>query len=219
MRILALETSTDACSVALDDGRDTIERFDTEPRRHAALLLPMIESVLAEAGLRRQDVDAIAFGRGPGAFTGVRIAVAAAQGLALGLDVPVIPISSLAAVAEEASADDACIAVAGDARMGEVYWGVFARENGTLRAIGEERVCAPEAVSTPARVVNIGAGAGWSVYRDVLMSRLRPSRVMDTLLPRAAAVARLARTQPTLSAELALPVYLRDQVVQASRST
>src|SRR5210317_1382780 len=128
-RILALETATEACSVAVLAGSAMYRRFEVRPRAHLRLLLPMVESVLTEAELDLGDLDAIAFGCGPGGFTGLRIAAGAAQGLALGARLPVIPVSNLAALAASTMRDTTArkVIVCQDARMGEVYWGTFDR--------------------------------------------------------------------------------------------
>src|SRR5215831_4430849 len=127
-RLLAIETATESCSAALLIGDAVIERCEIAPRRHAELILPMIESLLGEAGVTRRQIDGIAVGRGPGAFTGVRLAISVAQGLALGLDIPVVPVSSLAALAQDAPAKQSgSILAVIDARMGEVYSGTFQR--------------------------------------------------------------------------------------------
>src|SRR5215469_15762788 len=140
MNLLAIETSTEACSVALIHGDEVIARSEVAPRRHAELVLPMADALLAEAGLGRHALDAIAVGRGPGAFTGVRLGVSLAQGMALALDCPVITISSLAALALEAPEDDAAILAVIDARMGEIYAASYRRdEDGGLVALDEER--------------------------------------------------------------------------------
>jgi len=206
MKILALETATEACSAALNIDGEIRERFEIAPRGHSALILPMLESLLAEADISLQQVDALAFGRGPGAFTGVRIGVGVAQGVAFGADLPVLPISTLAALAH-------------DARMDEVYWGRYQRgESGLMRLQGEECVAAPAA--TPA--VNgedwLGAGSGWGVYGDSLCARYagQVSVQAPEALPRAAAVSQLGAAAfaagEAVSAEQALPVYLRDKV-------
>ncbi len=137
MRLLALDTSTEACSAALfQDGAITL-RFEITERSHADLILPMVESLLGEAGLALADLDGLAFGRGPGGFTGLRIATGVVQGLALGAGLPVAPVSSLAAVAEQVPAGEGeAILVCNDARMGEVYWGVFRKAaNGSMEAL------------------------------------------------------------------------------------
>jgi len=152
MKLLALDTATDACSAAVWVDGVVHERYELAPRRHAALILPMIEAVLAEVGLRPAQLDAVAFGRGPGAFTGVRIAVGIAQGIAFAADLPVVPVSTLAAVALGVGRETgyARLAVALDARMSEVYWGTYAVTADDAELLGEERVCAPAAVTAPA---------------------------------------------------------------------
>ncbi|MEE4216036.1 MAG: tRNA (adenosine(37)-N6)-threonylcarbamoyltransferase complex dimerization subunit type 1 TsaB, partial [Xanthomonadales bacterium] len=130
-RILAIETSAETCSVALDMNGELREKFEHAPLKHAELILPMVSSVLAEAGIGAIDLEAIAFGRGPGSFTSLRIGIGVAQGLAWGADVPVVPVSSLAAVAQAAfdsrpwPAPPARIVVAMDARMQEVFHATF----------------------------------------------------------------------------------------------
>lgn len=221
MNLIALDTSTESCSAALLTGHGLIERSELAPRRHAALILPMIESLLVEAGLSRRQLDGIAVGRGPGAFTGVRLGVSVAQGLAMGLDVPVVPVSSLAALAQEAAGetDAAAILAVIDARMGEVYAGAFRPVvSGMVEACGEESVGVAEALELPPAESWSVVGSGWSVYRDVLVRRMpSPPRFADgARYPQARAVARLAAPQFAqghgVAPELALPVYLRDKV-------
>ncbi|MGB1311163.1 MAG: tRNA (adenosine(37)-N6)-threonylcarbamoyltransferase complex dimerization subunit type 1 TsaB, partial [Leucothrix sp.] len=147
MKILAIETATEACSAALYHDGGIISRYELAPRKHTQLILPMMDSLLAEAGLSKQALDAIAFGRGPGAFTGLRIAVGVTQGLALALDRPVIPISSLAAMAQQVL--DATVDLASamldyipaiDARMGEVYWARYKNVDGQAQLAGDEAI-------------------------------------------------------------------------------
>lgn len=219
MNLLAIETATEACSAALFCGERLLERSELAPRRHAELILPMIDALLAEAGLSRRQLDAIAVGRGPGAFTGVRLGISVAQGLALGLEVPVLPVSSLAALAQAAPLGDASILAVIDARMGEVYAGAFRRgANGLVDAIGAESVGAADALLLPQSIHWCVVGTGWDAYRDPLHTRLpaAPLFADGQRYPQAGAVARLAA--PRLAAgegvapELALPVYLRDKV-------
>ena len=218
MRLLALDTATEACSAAVWVDGAVLERHEWAPRRHAALILPMIEAVLAEAELNVAQLDAIAFGRGPGAFTGVRIAVGIVQGIAFAADRPVVPVSTLAALALGAARDSgrARIAAALDARMGEAYWGVYgvAGEDATL--LDDERCCAPDAVSAPLGEW-FGAGSGWAAHAETLARRLTVSGWQDGFYPRAGDVARLAvapsRRGTWVAAEQALPVYLRNEVV------
>lgn len=218
MKLLALDTATEACSAAVWAEGVVWERYELAPRRHAALILPMLEAVLTEAGLTLHQLDAIAVGRGPGAFTGVRIAISIAQGLAFAADLPVVPISTLAALALNAAREtgQTRIATALDARMGEVYWGTWEAADETVELLGEERVCAPALVNA-APGVWLGVGSGWSVFAEALSQRLMVSNWLDERYPRAGDVARLA-AHPTyrgkwVSAECALPVYLRDRVV------
>ena len=221
MKLLAIETATEACSAALFNEGRCIEHYRLAPQEHNRLLLAMIEAVLAEAGISFAQLDALAFGRGPGSFTGVRIAASVIQGLAFGADLPVVPVSTLAALAQEAldeTREDwayTCI----DARMGEVYWGVY-RCNGAGYAelVGQEAVLPADLVPFSEESRGIGIGSGWSRYRPQLTERLsgRLAAVLSDRLPRAASVAKLAadalRSGATVSAEQALPVYLRDTV-------
>lgn len=224
MNLIALETSTESCSAALLCGDSIIERSELAPRRHAELILPMIESLLAQAGLSRRQLDGIAVGRGPGAFTGVRLAISVAQGLALGLDLPVVTVSSLAALALDAPIDDASILAVIDARMGEIYAGAYQRTaDGLVESIGEESVGPASELVLPQHPHTVGAnwsvvGSGWNAYRDALTARLpaRPRFADGDRYPQAHAVARLAAAQFAAGAgvapEFALPVYLRDKV-------
>ncbi len=141
MRLLALDTSTEACSVALLLDDVLRLRFELTERSHADLVLPMVDELLAEAGVALADLDGLAFGRGPGAFTGLRIATGVVQGLALGAELPVAAISSLAAVAEQVpAAAGETILVCNDARMGEVYWGVYQRKDAAIVGLTPESV-------------------------------------------------------------------------------
>ena len=154
MKLLALDTATEACSAALLVDDAIIERYELAPRRHAALILPMIEAVLAEAGIGVAQLDALAFGCGPGAFTGLRIAAGVAQGIALAGGLPVVPVSTLAAIACHAVARYGVerVAAAIDARMGEVYWGTYrAARDGGVVLMGAERVCSPALATVPDR--------------------------------------------------------------------
>ena len=219
MNLLAIETATEACSVALLYGDALIDRSELAPRRHAELVLPMAESLLAEAGLARKQLDAIAVGQGPGAFTGVRLAISVAQGLALALDIPVVPVSSLAALAMQAPKNGAAILATIDARREEIYAGTFRLgSDGLIESLGLEHVLpAFELVLPEADAWNV-LGTGWSAYGDAIRERLpSPLRWADgERYPQACDVARLA--VPLFAAgkgvppEQALPVYLRDKV-------
>lgn len=227
LRILALETATDACSAALVNGTEILERFEIAPRRHAALMLPFVDSLLAEAGLAIGQLDAIAFGRGPGSFTGLRIAAGMAQGLAFGADLPVVPVSTLAALAQgcvrECGARGVLAAL--DARMHEVYFGAFrAGADGLVVAAGDEVVCAPGAIEVPPGDDWYAAGDGWSSYAETMNARLRQALrgTLESARPRAADVARLAipllQQGAGIPAEQAAPVYLRNDVADKPKT-
>ena len=224
MKLLAIETSTEACSAALLLDGATLRRHEVAPRRHTELILPMLDGLLAEAGLGLRDLDGLAFGRGPGAFTGVRIATGVIQGLALATDLPVAPVSSLAAVARQMwrrhGAEQVLIAM--DARMTEVYSGVYqCLDDGRIVSLDGERVCRPEILSWPPTGTQrwMGAGTGWSRYADILAPITEKLLgVVTDVYPDAIDIAHLgarmlARHQG-VKAEAALPVYLRDEVVQ-----
>ena len=218
--MLAVDTSSDACSVALGVGGQVFERHEIAPREHTRLVLPMVQALLREAGLELTDVDVFVMGRGPGAFTGVRIAVGVVQGLAFSVDRPVVPVSSLAIVAQgviDAGATHA--AVAFDARMNEIYWGTYIRDaDGIAVAAGEESVIVPEAVSGLGEGPWVGAGSGFAVYPEALGQRLGLERSLPDSLPRAAHALALGRRAwlngGAVEAAHAQPVYLRDRVVR-----
>ncbi len=219
MNLLAIETATENCSVALLRDGVVIDRSELAPRRHAELVLPMAEALLAEAGITRRQLGAIAVGRGPGAFTGVRLAISVAQGLALALDLLVVPVSSLAALAMQAPKNGAAILAAIDARRGEIYAGTFRFDaHGLAEPLDAERVLAASDLKLPeAEAWNV-IGTGWHAYADAISSRLpsAPSWTDGGRYPQASDIARLA--VPLLAAgegvppEQALPVYLRDKV-------
>ena len=224
MKILALDSATEALSVALDLDGSVSERFEVIGRGHAERMLPLVEDLLTGAGLSLRNLDAIAFGRGPGAFTGVRIAISVAQGLSLGSGVPLIPVSDLealgAAALKLADADHALACL--DARMGEVYFGLTALDvNGTPRLLAEG-LAAPAAVpELPPTARVVGAGHGFSAY-PVLRERFSASlrRILPDLLPSAAVIAELARRElragRVYSALEVEPVYLRNDVATRS---
>ncbi|PWK84366.1 tRNA (adenosine(37)-N6)-threonylcarbamoyltransferase complex dimerization subunit type 1 TsaB [Fulvimonas soli] len=220
MNLLAIETSTEACSVALVHGEEIVARGELAPRRHAELVLPMADALLAEAGVGRHALDAIAVGRGPGAFTGVRLGVSLAQGMALALDVPVVPVSSLAALALEApQEEDAAILAAIDARMGEIYAASYRPDGaGGLLALDRERVTTAEALELPVAAHWQVVGTGWATYGEALRGRLTGAlrTAGGAHYPQARHVAVLAvrefRAGRAQAPEHALPVYLRDKV-------
>lgn len=217
MKLLAFETATEACSVAVWVDGEVIERFDLAPRRHAELALPWADEVLHEAGVRRTELDAIAVGRGPGAFTGVRLAIAIAQGIALALDRPIVPVSTLAALALQSRAPRVLAAI--DARMGEVYAAAYRCDGDNAIALDAERVVAPTAVVLPDDAnAWSGVGTGFDAVEGALRTTLdgRFARIDATALPHAADVARLAaqafKRGEGVAPERIEPAYLRDNV-------
>ncbi|MCD9033914.1 tRNA (adenosine(37)-N6)-threonylcarbamoyltransferase complex dimerization subunit type 1 TsaB [Luteimonas sp. Y-2-2-4F] len=220
MRLLAFETATEACSVALLVDGEVRERFEVAPRRHAELALPWAGALLAEAGVARAQLDAIAVGRGPGAFTGVRLGIALAQGIALALDRPVVPVSTLATLAAPAlrAAPAHGVLAAIDARMGEVYAAAYRDRQGVPEALGPERVAPPDGVPLPEGDAWIGVGTGFAAVQGALAARLAPRLALAdaAALPRAAETARLAARLYAegggLAPEAVEPAYLRDRV-------
>jgi tRNA threonylcarbamoyladenosine biosynthesis protein TsaB len=218
VKLLALDTATELCSAALwlDGACRTRERA----RAHGAgeLILGLIEELLSESSLALRDLDAIAFGRGPGAFTGVRLAVAVAQGLGFASGVPLIPVSDLRALAQQAFSQQGAPAralICQDARMAQVYWGCFERR-GVAREVSTEAVSSPDAVRLPGDWLEgsvCGAGSGFEAHPSLLALPLRP--VSAHFRPRALEIAQLAADDGLGAAvppEAAQPVYLRDEV-------
>jgi len=224
MKVLALDCSTEACSVALGLDGEVTELFELAPRAHTQRLLPMVDSLLTTAGIKLAELDAIAFGRGPGSFTGLRICLGAVQGLAFGAQLPVLPISSLAVLAQTAIesrqvAESGLILSSFDARMDEIYWGLFRREGPILQSVAAEQLCSPERLQLPAEHLNNDGvsivGSGWD-YANRIKPIVNTLSVEVQLLPRASALVTLANaafeTDERYAASDALPVYLRDQV-------
>ena len=224
MNILAIDTATERCSVAVASNGHIIESTADTPRGHADLVLPMIQSLLAEAGLSLAQLDGIAYGRGPGAFTGVRIAIGVVQGLAFGAQLLTAGISNLAAVAQQAAKPGDRVLVCMDARMGEVYWGVFdCAPSGLVHESMPEEVAAPERViaqmaSSPSP--GILAGTGFHAYPQLAAIATTAATFPD-LLPRARDIALLGIREfeqgRGLKAAEAQPVYLRNQVAAVKR--
>lgn len=221
MKLLAIETATEACSAALWIDGVISEHFELAPRRHTERVLPMIDSLLADAGLRPGQLDALTVGCGPGAFTGVRIAIGVIQGLALAADRPVVTVSTLAALAQTRAQTDSRVLAALDARMEEIYWGCYERDNhDCMRLIADEIVCRPELAPLPPAGHWAGAGSGWDRYETVLRERLKPQavRVIRNVWPRAAAILPIAvqdfRAGRVTEAARVRPTYLRNRVVK-----
>ncbi len=224
MKILAIETATEACSAALLIDDDVTERYQLAPRQQSELILPMVDELMSDAGLSASQLDAVAFGRGPGAFTGVRLAAAVTQGIAFSAELPVLPVSTLAAMAEATfhQHNTECVYTAIDARMKEVYWAVFIQQQGKLLEIQAEAVIAPEHVNVAEKHPGIGVGSGWETYREVLTDKIGRQliAVESDVFPRAASIARLGvrllEHDGGVQAEQAIPVYLRNKVTHRS---
>ncbi len=220
MKILAVDSATEACSAALLHEHGLIERYELIGRGHAERLLPMVDELLAEAGIGLAAVDAIAFGCGPGGFTGLRIAAGITQGLAWGAQIPVLPVSDLAAVAAAGSRISASdrILVCMDARMGQVYWAAFDCRSGEPLPLTPEAVADPGDVMPPGAAPWFGAGHGFAAY-PALTTHLggRLAGTAAELLPRAGDIAAIGAigfaAGRGLPAAQALPVYLRNDVV------
>ena len=222
-KILAIDTSGDACSVALSVGDEVLERFEIMPRLHARRLLPMVQVLLAESELSLHALDAIAFGRGPGSFTGLRICAGVAQGLAFGADLPTLPVSSLAALAQGVyrSSQQKHIVTLLDARMGELYFACFGIKNGLVRAVDvqtQEQLLAPSQLEKNTALLAagsdwIGVGDGWR-FADLFPGFSQQVKFSDEVVhARAMDIVTLAlhdfQNGEQLPAEQALPVYLR----------
>jgi tRNA threonylcarbamoyladenosine biosynthesis protein TsaB len=221
MKILALDTATEALSVSLAMGDQQLDRYLELDRGHAEQVLPLVEALLAEAGVALHDLDAIAFGRGPGGFTGVRLAASVAQGLAFGAGVGVVPVSNLAAVAQRVAQLEPgvdCVLVANDARMREVYWAEFRVSPLLISIAGAEHVGPPGEVRLPGgRWAAAGRGLrAWPALAD--LCREAGAILHPELLPRASEILALARSAvvagQVLDPTQALPVYVRDRVAE-----
>lgn len=220
MKILAIDTSTEACSAALHINGDVTEHYAEAPRQHAELILPMVDQLFTEAGVRVSDMDALAFGRGPGAFTGVRVATGVIQGLAFAADLAVVPVSTLASLAQGAVEKSDHLFSAIDARMGEIYYGLFkSNEKKLVVPVMEESVCKPEQINVPDNGKWYGVGSAWLTYREILEKKLTGKLIAykGKRYPRARDIIPLAIAEiergNTTSADKVLPVYLRNQVV------
>jgi tRNA threonylcarbamoyladenosine biosynthesis protein TsaB len=222
LKLLAIETATDSCSVALWDNGEVREHFEAAERRQTERVLPMVEALLAEAGWRLQELDAIGFGHGPGAFTGVRVAVSVAQGLGFAADLPLVGISTLAATAHAAAQQygDGDWLIAFDARMNELYLAGYRCQAGVLQNPLPDCLAAPAVL--PELPGGNWRGGGSGVLHLAALRGAWPAlgNWHDELLPRAASVAALAAQQYAqgagVAAELARPIYLRDRVIQGA---
>ena len=228
MILLALDTSTEACSAALIANGTVYSRFELAPRRHNEILLPMIQSLLDEADISLKAIQALALGQGPGSFTGIRIATGTVQGLALGLGCPVIPISTLAALALEGMLETGLNEALPtlDARMDEIYAGHYRRaEDGSLVSLSAETVVRPEHDRRQPTQAAVAIGSGWDRYAEILgpLSGSEVRAVLGGRFPSATLIARLAldsciRGGAGRDVGLIEPVYLRDQVAQKPKA-
>lgn len=229
MNILAIDTATEACSVALQHNGIRTTRFEICPQQHSQRLLPMVDEVLKEANITLNDLDLLAFGRGPGSFTGVRIATGMIQGLALGTGLKVAGVSTLEAMAVETAAkindESALIAVASDARMDEVYFAVYSHTPDGVYRIIDEQVCPPEMALEQLDSMDqedskkiVTAGTGWTAYEKLSEWRANTcsESYEDVSLPNAEYMLSLAskaqETGDVFDAVNVEPVYLRDKV-------
>ena len=220
LKILAVDTATEACSAALLMGAQVFARYEEAPRDHTRKILPMVQSLLDEAGITLADLDAIAFGRGPGSFTGVRIGIGVAQGLALGAEKPLIGVSTLAAMAQGAWRRDGArqVLAAIDARMNEVYFGRFEIREGLMAPVQEECVIDPQVLAAEPTLAGRWhtIGTGFATYGDVLQLATEQVPASVPALPMAEDMLPLARAAwlagEAVAVEAATPVYLRDKV-------
>jgi tRNA threonylcarbamoyladenosine biosynthesis protein TsaB len=216
MRIIALEASTEYCSVALWHDGAVLERCELAGQKHSEMLIAMLEALLGGAGIRIHQVDGVAFGKGPGSFTGVRIACGVAQGLALGANLQVAGVCTLEALAA-ASASTRVIAAL-DARMGEIYHAAYEKHGDAWKTVSEPCLCKPELAPSLPGADWFGIGSGFAAYGAALRARYdgQLHRVDGAAVPRAAAIAALGaarfRLGQGVDAAEALPLYLRDKV-------
>jgi len=219
LKLLAIDTSTEACSAAVYSDGETLHRYEVAPRKHAELILPMVDQLLAEMELNLTHLDALAFGRGPGAFTGVRIAAGVIQGLAFATELPVIPVSSLATLAQGGTDQSQAFISAIDARMGEIYAGVYTTDvDKRVISMRPEVVCKPDDFISPEGDSWFGIGSGWLTYDAELKAIMngRLGAVDGNRFPHSKDIIPLAIREyeqgNLLPPQSAIPVYLRDQV-------
>jgi tRNA threonylcarbamoyladenosine biosynthesis protein TsaB len=221
MNILTFDTATEACTVALQCGDAVYFRHEIAPQKHASLLLPLIQSLIDEASITLPDLTAIGFGCGPGSFMGVRLATGIAQGLGFGLNIPLIPISTLQTIAQTAFylTETQSFLAGWDARMNEIYWGFYVLdENRLMQSKMNDQLSAPEAVDTSfAGEIGSLAGNAWAAYQNRLPKALADTPSLTTIYPEAKAMLPIAISQylagNVVAAECAHPHYVRHHVV------
>ena len=219
MRIIALDASTEQCAVALGDGAVWRERVEPAGQRHSELLLPMVQELLAQEGLTLSDVEGIAFGAGPGSFTGLRIACGVAQGLGLGTGLPIVGVPTLEAMAESARLRFGATRViaALDARMHEAYLAAYEHDGTRWRAVIEAMAVKPGDAPLPPGEGWLGAGGGFAAYPE-LRARLQPvlAGCHEEVFPTAPAIGALALLRfaagESVAARDAAPLYVRQRV-------
>ena len=220
MKLLAIDTSSLACTVGVMNDDAIVERHEVKAREHTRLLMPMISSALDEAGLDLGDLDAIALGNGPGSFIGMRIGASVVQGLAFGAGLNIVPVSSMAVVAAEAGGPGDTVVVAQDAHMHQVYLGIYRiDEAGLPVALGDERLSDIESIADLDGLSVIAAGAGFERYPDLkALNNEHLSSEPDVLYPRAGFLLRLAADSlnrgNSIGAEALRPAYLRQEVAK-----
>lgn len=216
MKILALETSTEYCSVALWQDGIVNEHCELVGQKHSEVLMAMLDALLKDAGFRMQDMDGIAFGKGPGSFTGVRIACGVTQGLAFGAGLQVVGVCTLQALAQASGRDKVIAAL--DARMGEIYFAAYEKQNEVWVTVVEPCLCKPEQAPAVDGVDWFGVGSGFAINNGALHAHYENqlSGVDAQAVPQASAIARIAAIEfaqgNAVDAALALPLYLRDKV-------
>ena len=223
--ILAIDTSTEACSCALIKDGVVNETFEIIPRQHAKCLLPMIKNLLADHSLDFNDLQAVAYGQGPGSFTGLRIAAGVTQGIAFAANLPVIPVSTLAALAYQVKEEQkqSMVFSALDARIDEIYWGLYESHPGNMVLLGKEELCKPELLPElllQDGIAFVGVGSGMH-YFDRMPEKYRKhlSLIKSDLYPRAGIIAQIAEKYFLdgifQAPEMVHPVYLRDKVTHS----
>lgn len=223
MKLLAVDTATEACSAAILVGSEIRQKLVIAPRKHAELILSMVDELISDAGISLTQLDALAFGRGPGSFTGIRIAAGITQGMAYAANIPVVPISNLAALAQSVADKDkhANIFSAIDARMKEIYWCEYnTLADGMVTPACDETVSSPDkaTLTSSDSIKYFGVGSGWKTYADVLSKTLNHNivEIAPEALPQAKDILTLAKRDfeqgKYVEADKAIPVYLRNKV-------
>ena len=230
MKLLALDTSSDACSVALQLDNTISETHVVEPKQHTRLLMPMIRDSLHDAGVQLQDLDAIILGNGPGSFIGMRIAASVAQGLAFGSGLKIVPVSSMAAVAAEVmeTYSAAEVIVAQDARMNEAYLGIYRDDGDGIPTAVTDEVLQPiekiDGLAAANAAELFAAGQAWKKYPALLeLNRAAISEIVDVRYPKARYLLGLGtrawQAGEAIAPENLAPAYIRTKVAEKPRTS